>query len=163
MGRVRALKAMREERQQRRERGGTASFSVEDAARSGKLVVEASDAGFAYPDGAAVIRDMNMTVLRGDKIGLVGENGTGKTTLVRLMLGDLKPTDGRIRLGTNLQIAYFDQLRGELDLERNALDNLSEGGSSSKLTARASTYWDICRNFVQPGTGAVPCACLFRG
>ncbi|MEO9588115.1 MAG: ATP-binding cassette domain-containing protein, partial [Marinobacter sp.] len=121
MGRVRALKAMREERQQRRERGGTASFSVEDAARSGKLVVEASDAGFAYPDGTAVIRDMNMTVLRGDKIGLVGENGTGKTTLVRLMLGDLKPTDGRIRLGTNLQIAYFDQLRGELDLERNAL------------------------------------------
>ncbi len=127
MGRVRALKAMREERMQRRERGGTASFSVEDAARSGKLVVEATEAGFSYPDGTPVIRNMNMTVLRGDKIGLVGENGTGKTTLVRLLLGDLKPTEGRIRLGTNLQVAYFDQLRGELDLERNALDNLSEG------------------------------------
>lgn len=127
MGRVRALKAMREEHRQRRVRGGTASFSVEDAARSGKLVVETRDAGFAYPGGSPVIRDMNLTILRGDKIGLVGENGTGKTTLVRLLLGDLEPTEGSIRLGTNLQVAYFDQLRGELDLSRNALDNLSEG------------------------------------
>src|SRR5690554_3029029 len=127
MGRVRALKAMREERRQRRERVGTASFSVEDASRSGKLVVEAVDAAFRYPDGREIIKDLNLTILRGDKIGLVGENGTGKTTLVRLLLGDLQPTEGRIRLGTNLQVAYFDQLRGELDLERNALDNLSEG------------------------------------
>ena len=148
MGRVRALKAMREERQQRRERGGTASFSVEDAARSGKLVVEASDAGFAYPDGAAVIRDMNMTVLRGDKIGLVGENGTGKTTLVRLMLGDLKPTDGRIRLGTNLQIAYFDQLRGELDLERNALDNLSEGREFIEINGQSKHVLGYLQEFL---------------
>jgi ATP-binding cassette subfamily F protein uup len=100
---------------------------VEDAARSGKLVVEAVDAGFAYSGGAPIIRDMTLTVLRGDKIGLVGENGTGKTTLVRLLLGDLEPTEGSIRRGTNLQVAYFDQLRGELDLSRNALDNLSEG------------------------------------
>lgn len=148
MGRVRALKAMREERQQRRERGGTASFSVEDAARSGKLVVEASDAGFAYPDGTAVIRDMNMTVLRGDKIGLVGENGTGKTTLVRLMLGDLKPTDGRVRLGTNLQIAYFDQLRGELDLERNALDNLSEGREFIEINGQSKHVLGYLQEFL---------------
>ena len=148
MGRVRALKAMREERQQRRERGGTASFSVEDAARSGKLVVEASDAGFAYPDGTVVIRDMNMTVLRGDKIGLVGENGTGKTTLVRLMLGDLKPTDGRIRLGTNLQIAYFDQLRGELDLERNALDNLSEGREFIEINGQSKHVLGYLQEFL---------------
>src|SRR5690554_7133965 len=127
MGRVRALKAMREEHRQRRVRGGTASFAVEDAARSGKLVVEAVDAGFAYSGGAPIIRDMTLTVLRGDKIGLVGENGTGKTTLVRLLLGDLEPDRKSVRLGTNLQVAYFDQLRGELDLERNALDNLSEG------------------------------------
>lgn len=148
MGRVRALKAMREERQQRRERGGTASFSVEDAARSGKLVVEASDAGFAYPDGTAVIRDMNMTVLRGDKIGLVGENGTGKTTLVRLMLGDLKPTDGKIRLGTNLQVAYFDQLRGELDLERNALDNLSEGREFIEINGQSKHVLGYLQEFL---------------
>ncbi|WP_273427457.1 ATP-binding cassette domain-containing protein [Marinobacter sp.] len=127
MGRVRALKAMREEHRQRRTRGGTATFAVEDAARSGKLVVETRDAGFGYQASADIIRDMNLTVLRGDKIGLVGENGTGKTTLVRLLLGDLEATEGSIRLGTNLQVAYFDQLRGELDLSKNALDNLSEG------------------------------------
>ncbi|WP_404363087.1 ATP-binding cassette domain-containing protein [Marinobacter sp.] len=127
MGRVRALRAMRDERMQRRERGGTASFAVEDAARSGRLVVEARDAGFAYPDGTRVIEHLNLTVMRGDKLGLIGENGTGKTTLVRLMLGDMEPTEGSIRLGTNREVAYFDQLRGELDLSRNAVDNLSEG------------------------------------
>ncbi|PXX91702.1 ABC transporter ATP-binding protein [Marinobacter vulgaris] len=148
MGRVRALRAMREERMQRRERGGTASFSVEDAARSGKLVVEASHAGFSYPDGTPVIRDMNMTVLRGDKIGLVGENGTGKTTLVRLLLGDLKPTEGRIRLGTNLQVAYFDQLRGELDLERNALDNLSEGREFIEINGQSKHVLGYLQEFL---------------
>lgn len=148
MGRVRALKAMREERMQRRERGGTASFSVEDAARSGKLVVEATEAGFSYPDGTPVIRDMNMTVLRGDKIGLVGENGTGKTTLVRLLLGDLKPTEGRIRLGTNLQVAYFDQLRGELDLERNALDNLSEGREFIEINGQSKHVLGYLQEFL---------------
>ncbi|HEY9118129.1 MAG TPA: ATP-binding cassette domain-containing protein [Marinobacter sp.] len=148
MGRVRALKAMREERRQRRERGGSASFSVEDAARSGKLVVEASEAGFSYPDSTPVIRDMNMTVLRGDKIGLVGENGTGKTTLVRLLLGDLKPTEGRIRLGTNLQVAYFDQLRGELDLERNALDNLSEGREFIEINGQSKHVLGYLQEFL---------------
>ncbi|HTN33983.1 MAG TPA: ATP-binding cassette domain-containing protein [Marinobacter sp.] len=127
MGRVRALRAMREEHRQRRNRGGTASFAVEGAAQSGKLVVETRNASFTWPDGTRVIDDMNLTVLRGDKIGLIGENGTGKTTLVRLLLGDLEPVSGSIQLGTNLQVAYFDQLRGELDLTKNALDNLSEG------------------------------------
>ncbi len=127
MGRVRALRAMREEHRQRRNRGGTVSFAVEGAAQSGKLVVETRNASFTWPDGTDVIDDMNLTVLRGDKIGLIGENGTGKTTLVRLLLGDLEPVSGTVRLGTNLQVAYFDQLRGELDLTKNALDNLSEG------------------------------------
>lgn len=107
MGRVRALKAMREERKQRRVRTGSASFAVEQADISGKLVVEASNAGFSYVEGEPVIRNMDLTILRGDKIGLVGENGTGKSTLVRLLLGDLKPTEGSIRLGTNLQIALL--------------------------------------------------------
>lgn len=127
MGRVRALKAMRDERKQRRERGGTASFAVEDAARSGRLVVEAKAAGFRYGQGEPVIHNMDLTVLRGDKIGLIGENGTGKTTLVRLLLGELEPTEGGIRLGTNREVAYFDQLRGELDLSQTALENLAEG------------------------------------
>lgn len=148
MGRVRALKAMREEHRQRRVRSGTASFSVEDAARSGKLVVEATEAGFAYPDGTPIIQDMNLTVLRGDKIGLVGENGTGKTTLVRLLLGDLEPTEGAIRLGTNMQVAYFDQLRGELDLDRNALDNLSEGREFIEINGQSKHVLGYLQEFL---------------
>jgi len=148
MGRVRALKAMREEHRQRRVRGGTASFVVEDADRSGKLVVEAKEAGFHYPDGSPVIEDMNLTVLRGDKIGLVGENGTGKTTLVRLLLGNLKPTEGSIRLGTNLEVAYFDQLRGELDLERNALDNLSEGREFIEINGQSKHVLGYLQEFL---------------
>lgn len=127
MGRVRALKAMREERRQRRERSGNASFAIEDAARSGKLVVEAKGAGFAYGEGSPIIQDLDLTIMRGDKIGLIGENGTGKTTLVRLLLGELEPVSGQVRLGTNRSVAYFDQLRGELDPKLNALDNLAEG------------------------------------
>ncbi|MDX1599660.1 MAG: ATP-binding cassette domain-containing protein [Marinobacter sp.] len=148
MGRVRALKAMREEHRQRRVRGGTASFVVEDADRSGKLVVEAKEAGFHYPDGSPVIEDMNLTILRGDKIGLVGENGTGKTTLVRLLLGNLKPTEGSIRLGTNLEVAYFDQLRGELDLERNALDNLSEGREFIEINGQSKHVLGYLQEFL---------------
>lgn len=148
MGRVRALKAMREEHRQRRVRGGTASFTVEDADRSGKLVVETRNAGFGYQDGADIIRDMNLTVLRGDKIGLVGENGTGKTTLVRLLLGDLAATEGSIRLGTNLQVAYFDQLRGELDLTRNALDNLSEGREFIEINGQSKHVLGYLQEFL---------------
>ena len=148
MGRVRALRAMREEHRQRRVRGGTASFVVEDAARSGKLVVETKQAGFGYPGSAPLMRDMNLTVLRGDKIGLVGENGTGKTTLVRLLLGDLEPTEGNVRLGTNLQVAYFDQLRGELDLTRNALDNLSEGREFIEINGQSKHVLGYLQEFL---------------
>ena len=148
MGRVRALKSMREERRQRRERGGTASFAVEDAARSGKLVVETRDAAFAYDADKPIVSGMNMTVLRGDKIGLVGENGTGKTTLVRLMLGDLTPNEGRIRLGTNLQVAYFDQLRGALDLDRTALDNLSEGREFIEINGQSKHVLGYLQEFL---------------
>jgi ATP-binding cassette subfamily F protein uup len=148
MGRVRALKAMREEHRQRRVRGGTATFAVEDAARSGKLVAEALSAGFAYTGHPAVMRDMNLTILRGDKIGLVGENGTGKTTLVRLLLGDLKATEGSIRRGTNLEVAYFDQLRGELDLTRNAIDNLSEGREFIDINGQSKHVMGYLQDFL---------------
>lgn len=148
MGRVRALRAMREERSQRRERSGNASFAVEDAASSGKLVVEATKACFSYPDGREIIRDLDLTILRGDKIGLVGENGTGKTTLVRLLLGDLTPTAGDIRLGTNREVAYFDQLRGELDLERTALDNLSEGREYIEINGQQKHVMGYLQEFL---------------
>ncbi|MEC7815265.1 MAG: ATP-binding cassette domain-containing protein [Pseudomonadota bacterium] len=148
MGRVRALKAMREEHRQRRVRGGTADFSVEEAARSGKLVAEAQHAGFAYGSGNPIIRDLDLTILRGDKIGLVGENGTGKTTLVRLLLGELAPTEGSIRLGTHLQVAYFDQLRGELDLSRNALDNLAEGREFIDINGQSKHVLGYLQDFL---------------
>lgn len=148
MGRVRALKAMREEHRQRRVRSGTASFGVEDAARSGKLVVETVGAGFSWGNGKDVVTGMDLTILRGDKIGLVGENGTGKTTLVRLLLGELAPTEGTIRLGTNLEVAYFDQLRGELDLSRNALDNLSEGREFIEINGQKKHVLGYLQDFL---------------
>lgn len=127
MGRVRALKAMRDQHRERRQRTGTASFAVEAAGQSGKLVVEARNVSFTYGDGHRVISDLDLLVLRGDKVGLVGENGTGKTTLLKLLLGQLEPTEGELRLGTQREVAYFDQMRSELDLEKTALDNLAEG------------------------------------
>lgn len=148
MGRVRALRAMREEHRQRRNRGGTASFAVEGAAQSGKLVVETQAARFAWPDGTCVIDDLNLTVLRGDKIGLIGENGTGKTTLVRLLLGGLEPVSGSVRLGTNLEVAYFDQLRGELDLTKNALDNLSEGREFIEINGQSKHVLGYLQEFL---------------
>lgn len=127
MGRVRALKAMRDQHRERRNRSGTASFAVESAGQSGKLVVEAQNVSFAYPGSAPIIQDLNLLILRGDKVGLIGENGTGKTTLLKLLLGQLEPSSGELRLGTQREVAYFDQLRSELDLEKTALDNLAEG------------------------------------
>ena len=125
-GRVRALKALREARTKRRERQGTARVQVQEAERSGSLVIEAKGVSFGYAD-RPVIRDLTTTIMRGDKIGIVGPNGSGKTTLIRLLLGGLAPQDGTIRHGTNLEVAYFDQLKAALDDERTVLDNVSDG------------------------------------
>jgi len=125
-GRVRELEAMREERKQRRERTGTAEFGIEDAARSGKLVAELTDIRHGY-GGRPVIDGFSTLVRRGDRIGIVGANGAGKTTLVRIMLGDLAPDEGAVRLGSKLEVAYSDQLRGQLDPEKNLIDNVCGG------------------------------------
>jgi len=123
-GRVRALHKMREEYRQRRERLGTASFSLHEAERSGKLVVEADAVSFAY-DSTPIIRDFSTTVLRGDRIGIIGPNGAGKTTLLKILLGERPPDQGSVRLGTNLQVLYFDQLREQLDPEKTVQQNLA--------------------------------------
>ncbi len=125
-GRVRALKAMREERTERRDRTGSARMLAQEAERSGALVMETKAAGFAYGD-RTIFAGADLAVMRGDKIGLIGPNGAGKTTLLRMLLGELSPTTGSIRQGTKLEVAYFDQLRAVLDEERTVIDNVSDG------------------------------------
>ncbi len=125
-GRVRALVALRRERAQRREVQGKATFDLEEAQASGKLVAEAQNISFGYP-GAPIVRDFSIRIMRGDRIGLVGPNGAGKTTLLRLLLGELEPSAGRVRLGTKLEVAYYDQLRGQLELDKTVIDNVAEG------------------------------------
>ncbi|MDX9767918.1 MAG: ATP-binding cassette domain-containing protein, partial [Ectothiorhodospiraceae bacterium] len=125
-GRVRALLKMREEFAARRNVQGSARIRIQEAARSGKLVVEAEDVSFAW-NGNTIIRGFSTLIQRGDRVGLIGPNGSGKTTLLRLLLGQIEPTSGTIRLGTNLEIAYFDQYRAALEEEKSVQDNVAEG------------------------------------
>ena len=126
-GRVRALKALRVERSERREKQGKANIQIETAEKSGKQVIVVEQASFAHPGGEPLIRDFSMVLQRGDRVGLLGANGTGKTTLLKLLLGDLQPTSGKVEAGTKLEVAYFDQLRHQLDLEKTVVDNVAEG------------------------------------
>jgi ATP-binding cassette subfamily F protein uup len=134
-GRVRALKQLREEYRQRRERQGTAKLQLQEAERSGALVAEVEGIGYAW-DGEPLIRDFSTTILRGDRIGIIGPNGSGKTTLLRLLLGELAPQQGRVRLGTRREVLYFDQLRGQLDLDATVQENVGEGNDTVTINGR---------------------------
>ena len=125
-GRVRALESMRREREQRRSMSGTAKMTLGSAQSSGRKVIDARDVDFSYGE-RAMVRDFSTTIMRGDRVGIVGPNGSGKTTLLKLMLGELVPQRGSVELGTNLQIAYFDQHRAVLREDLNALDNVAGG------------------------------------
>jgi len=125
-GRVRALVEMRAERSRRREVQGRASFDVEEARASGRLVIEAERVSFAW-EGKPIVRDLSLRILRGDRIGLIGPNGAGKTTLLKILLGQLAPDSGRVRLGTKLEIATFDQLRMQLEPEKTVIENVAGG------------------------------------
>ncbi|WP_169972857.1 ATP-binding cassette domain-containing protein [Tautonia rosea] len=124
-GRVRALKAMREAHRARRNRQGVARIQAQEADRSGALVIEAKNVSFSF-DNRPVIQDLTTTIMRGDKVGIIGPNGAGKSTLLRLLLGQLTPQSGSIRLGTNLEVSYFDQLKATLDEEKTVQENVSE-------------------------------------
>ncbi|MDA1015797.1 MAG: ATP-binding cassette domain-containing protein [Planctomycetota bacterium] len=125
-GRVRALEKMREERQARRGAMGSVKMRTQDVERSGSLVVRAKGIRFSYGD-TPILRDFSSEILRGDKIGLIGPNGIGKTTLLKILLGELEPNEGEMRFGTKLEVAYFDQLRSQLDEDKSARENVSDG------------------------------------
>lgn len=125
-GRVRALIKMRQERAKRRTRTGSVNMQITEAERSGRLVARLTDVSFAY-EGAPLISHFSTEVSRGDRIGIVGPNGSGKTTLLKLILGEIQPDEGEVRLGTNLQIAYFDQMRTRLREDKSLVENVGDG------------------------------------
>ncbi|MCO6457255.1 MAG: ATP-binding cassette domain-containing protein [Pirellulaceae bacterium] len=125
-GRVRALEKMRSQRQERRTDPGMVRMRIEEGQRSGNLVADVRQVSFSY-GGTAIFQNFSTLIMRGDKVGIVGPNGAGKTTLVRVLVGDLPPSSGQVRLGTNLQLAYFDQLRSQLDDDKSAQENVADG------------------------------------
>lgn len=147
MGRVKRLVEMRESRSQRRIQSGQVNMQVQQAERSGKLVVEMEGVGFHYGDHT-IVKDLTTTILRGDKVGIIGPNGCGKTTLLRLMLGQLEATSGTIKLGTNLQIAYFDQYRITLDENATVIDNVAQGSDRVTVNGRNTHVIGYLQDFL---------------
>lgn len=135
-GRVRALKALRVERSQRQNRVGTAKLEMQDSERSGVLVAELTDVSFAYQDNN-IVEQFSTALMRGDKIGIIGPNGAGKSTLLKLLLGKLKPDSGKVRMGTKIEVAYFDQLRDTLDPEQTVQENVSDGSEQIQVGGKS--------------------------
>jgi len=146
-GRVRALKALRRERAERREATGSAKMTLATGQASGKKVIEARAVDYAWDD-KLILRDFSTTILRGDRIGIIGANGSGKSTLLKLLLGELKPRRGEIEAGTNLSIAYFDQLRSALREDWNALDNVAEGTEYIELNGSRKHVLGYLQDFL---------------
>ena len=134
-GRVRALIKMREEREERVAKDGKARIHIEEAEQSGRKVIRARNVGYSYGN-EKVIQDFSIKIMRGDRIGLIGNNGVGKTTLLRLLLGELEPQSGTLKMGTGLEVGYFDQLRQTLDLEKSVAYNVGEGRTYIKLNGK---------------------------
>jgi ATP-binding cassette subfamily F protein uup len=148
-GRVRRLQAMRREYGDRRSRQGTARLSVNAADRSGKLVCEAVDISYAW-GGLPIVRDFSTTILRGDRIGIIGPNGCGKSTLLNLLLGRLQPDTGTVDHGTRLEVAYFDQLRDQLDLDKTVIDNVAGGSDKVDINGKSKHVISYLQDFLFP-------------
>jgi ABC transport system ATP-binding/permease protein len=148
-GRVRALKAMRDERKQRIERKGNVSMAIDSADSSGKIVAELSHISKGFAD-KRVIHDLTTTIMRGDKVGLIGPNGVGKSTLIKMILGQLQPDSGELKLGTKLEVAYFDQLRDQLDPESSVFDNVSNGRDFIEIGGKDRHVMSYLGDFLFP-------------
>ena len=146
-GRVRELKRMREERKVRRVQAGDAAIRLQDAERSGRLVIRTSGLGFAWGD-KPMVEGLDTMIMRGDKVGILGPNGSGKTTLLRLLLGELEPAAGTVRLGSNLQVAYFDQQRHQLDMTKTVQENVCEDGDTIAFDGRRLHVITYLQNFL---------------
>jgi ATP-binding cassette subfamily F protein uup len=146
-GRVRALRALREERRARRTMIGTARILIQEAERSGRMVVQAERASLSF-DGRPVISGLTTTIMSGDRVGIIGPNGSGKTTLLRLLLGDLAPQEGTVRLGTRREVLYFDQLREGLDPEATVIENVGEGNDTVTINGRPRNVIGYLQDFL---------------
>lgn len=152
-GRVRALKKLRSERAERREKLGKSSLSVDQGSTSGHLVIDAKHVNFAYND-TVILKNFSTTIMRGDKIGIVGPNGCGKTTLIHLLLKKLEPTSGTIKLGTHLKIAYFDQMRTLLDPDAMVVDVVSDGSETIEINGEKKHVMGYLQDFLFTPTRA---------
>ncbi len=146
-GRVRALQKMRLERSERRQREGTARIELQTGSMSGQKVIEAKDISFDY-GSAPIVRDFTATIWRGDKIGIIGPNGGGKTTLLKLLLGQLEPQSGTVKLGTNLQVVYLDQLRGQIDNAKTVAQNVAGDAETVTFQGRPRHIHSYLQDFL---------------
>lgn len=162
-GRVRALKKLREERQNRREVQGKAVIQIDDAQRSGKIVFEAENLNFGF-EGKDIVKDFSFNIMRGDRIALIGPNGCGKSTVLKLLLDQLKPDSGRLHCGTKLEVAYFDQYREILDPEKSVIDNLADGKQEVMVGGRERHALSYLQDFLfSPKRARTPVKALSGG
>jgi ATP-binding cassette subfamily F protein uup len=162
-GRVRALQQLRRERSQRREKQGNVKMQLQEAQRSGKLVIEAEDLMQSY-DGRTLFSDFTTLIQRGDRIGVIGRNGCGKSTLLSILLGRNKPEQGEVTLGTNLEVAYFDQLRSQLDEEASVVDNVGQGSDFVEISGSRKHIMGYLQDFLfTPERARTPVKALSGG
>lgn len=162
-GRVRALKKLREERLNRREVQGKAVIQIDDAQRSGKIVFEAENINFGF-EGKQIVKDFSFNIMRGDRIALIGPNGCGKSTVLKLLLDQLKPDSGRLHCGTKLEVAYFDQYREILDPEKSVIDNLADGKQEVTVGGRERHALSYLQDFLfSPKRARTPVKALSGG